>query len=131
MKINKMFCPIFSYPSRNRGRSSSHVLGGIHMSHYGYLPFLFIKRLTQSEGSYDYLKQVAEFPKHIPKMTIQELETFYSEDYTKNLKFRLFGLERVKFIDPEKDAIVYLPWYYNCNRDRYPSWEKRHDTRLD
>jgi hypothetical protein len=37
-------------PSRRRGQSMSYRLGGIHMSHYSYLPPRIIKDLTATEG---------------------------------------------------------------------------------
>src|ERR1700756_5408890 len=39
-----------SFPSRRRGGSANFLLGGIHMTHYGYLPFQLVKSTTATEG---------------------------------------------------------------------------------
>ncbi len=126
------FCvfEIRRYPTRNRGKSDDHVLGGMHMTNYGYLPNLILKRLTQSEGSYEYLKEVAELPRYAENTTLEGLQNFYREEYYKTMKFRIFDLKKVEQIDSEKDDFVVLPWFYNCNRERYPAWERKSDSRL-
>lgn len=118
------------YPTRNRGKSAEHVLGEMHMSNYGYLPSLLIKRVTASEVNYGNLRQVAEFPKLARNMTLQQLEDHYREQNPKTVEHRIFTLKQVKALDSGMKTFVVLPWFYNCNRARYPAWERESDSRL-
>ena len=42
-----------------------------------------------------------------------------------NKKLRL-----IKDIKQDLSKIIKVPWFYACNKDRYPSWEGKHDSRV-
>jgi hypothetical protein len=117
--------------SKNLGRSGAYILGGMHMTHYGYLPYLLTKRLTMTEcshlsnGNVEFGDRIASF---VRPGKFRELELLTSQ-VPDDLKNRV-----KKLVDIPKDminGIVVLPWFYDCNRERYPMWEGKHDTRLD
>ena len=33
-------------------------------------------------------------------------------------------------VKEDLSRIVYHPWFYVCNKNRYPAWEGQHDTRV-
>ena len=39
-------------------------------------------------------------------------------------------LKLLKDVKEDLSQIVVHPWFYLCNKDRYPSWEGKHDTRV-
>jgi len=119
--------PSRRYPSRNRGLSPIYLLGGMHMSHYGYLPLQLIKKLTQTEAAIDDLVEVLRLSQSLNQSTAIPFETKFSK-VPKRYKHRLRSLDS---LGSKMKAIAVLPWFYNCNRMRYPSWEGGHDTRLD
>jgi hypothetical protein len=118
------------YPSRNRGSSAGHVLGGMHMTHYGYLPSLLIKRVTPSESSYDTIKEIAKFHLLAKNNSLQLLQKYYWELPIQLVKSRIFPLELAPMSETEKKRLVVVPWFYSCNRERYPAWERKDDSRL-
>jgi hypothetical protein len=115
-------------PGRRRGNSMSYLLGGIHMSHYSYLPLIIIKSLTATEaaGARD-------------RLWVELANAFNSDNLAAweaniSLPFRGVPNERVnplsKIPSTELEGIVYHPWFYECNRARYPRWEWKNDSRL-
>jgi hypothetical protein len=113
-------------PSRMRGKSMSYLLGGIHMSHYSYLPPRIIKSLTATEaGARDGLW--AELADAFNSNNLAGLEAKLALPNRKANK-RIKPLSEI----PAKslEGIVYHPWFYECNRARYPRWEWKSDSRL-
>lgn len=115
------------YPSRRRGSSGNYMLGGIHMTHYGYLPFQMIKQATGSEFGMRILEDVERISKYLKQHDVVGAEVDLAAT-PKNCKTRIV---QVNMTDPEMKVICILPWFYDCNRKRYPVWEDGHDTRLD
>lgn len=116
------------YPTRMRGKSwPSYMLGGIHMSHYGYLPFQIVKHITATENGLRKLENLTKLSKYLKVGDITKMEADLAE--TPELHKR--KMKKVNLLDPEMKEICVLPWFYDCNRKRYPVWEDGHDTRLD
>ncbi|KAJ6640757.1 hypothetical protein Bhyg_05689 [Pseudolycoriella hygida] len=115
-----------SYPSRNRGHSINYMLGGMHMTHYGYLPYQLIKYSTASESNLETLHDVQKLSKYLKAGDVITMEVDFAEIPTK-LKNRI---KQVDLSNNEMKEICILPWFYDCNRSRYPVWEGGHDTRL-
>jgi len=113
-------------PSRNRGTSGHYILGGMHMTHYGYLPYQIVKQFAMTESTSVFQKIVLDL---VEASTTQDGLKEMSEKmsvgyYPKRIK-------KIAQIAPrELEGIVYLPWFYDCNRDRYPRWEGKLDSRL-
>lgn len=55
-----------------------------------------------------------------------ELELEVSEPLP-NWKERIVPLKMME--RGEREKVVYIPWFYDCNRDRYSMWEGRPDAR--
>lgn len=116
-----------AYPNRRRGHSNNFILGGIHMTHYGYLPFQLVKYLTATESSLRTLKDLEKLSKYLKIGDIRTMEADFAAT-PKNFTSRI---KAVDLSNKEMKEICVLPWFYDCNRARYPVWEGGHDTRLD
>jgi hypothetical protein len=117
------------YPSRNRGRSPNHILGGMHMTHYGYLVYQLLKRMTCTECPQP-KKFLDEMATTARSGNWNELEMAWSQP-VENWKPRIASLDEIWDRDDvmERQQLVYLPWFYECNRHRYSMWEGKPDRR--
>lgn len=115
------------YPNRRRGHSNNFILGGIHMTHYGYLPFQLVKYITKTESNLQKLSDVENLSKYLRIGDIRTMEV----DFAATPKKFTPRIKEVNFTNNEMKEICVLPWFYDCNRERYPVWEGGHDTRLD
>jgi hypothetical protein len=114
-------------PGRRRGKGEKFILGGIHMTEYAYLPNQLIKDISCTEcGPWDD-KLTENIETKIKAGRIEELEEELRV-LPNRIMSRIVNLAEVKDIMTE---IAILPWFYDCNRNRYPVWEGGHDTRLD
>ncbi|CAL8130204.1 unnamed protein product [Orchesella dallaii] len=133
-------------PTRKRGTSGNFVVGGIHMTHYGYLPFQLAKLLTTIEavdvGVQNKFAKIIRFLMNELRMNEtlskgEEIQAFKNveEELSKTpAEFlgRIVKVEKLKLeFEEEYTLLVKLPWFYDCNRERYPTWEGKHDERLD
>ena len=39
-------------------------------------------------------------------------------------------IKLLKEVQEDLSKIVVFPWFYVCNKKRYPAWEGKHDTRV-
>ncbi|KAK5574970.1 hypothetical protein RB653_010225 [Dictyostelium firmibasis] len=114
-------------PSRNRGTSGHYMLGGMHMSHYGYLPFQMVKYLSCTECGVRNETHVKIFSNDIQNGKIQQLELRLLETKSSHAN----KIQDISTMDDFfRKEVAILPWFYNCNRNRYPVWERRNDPRL-
>ena len=113
-------------PSRMRGYSMSYLLGGIHMTHYSYLPPRIIKSLTATEAGARNSLWV-ELGNAFNSNSVAAFEAKLALPYGHPNK-RVKPLSEIAAKDLE--GIVYYPWFYQCNRARYPRWEWKSDSRL-
>lgn len=97
------------------------------MTHYGYLPFQIVKHITATEGGLRSLNDLRELSKYLKVGDVASME----KDLAATPSHFKDRLKLVDDSDPEMREICILPWYYDCNRKRYPVWEDGHDTRLD
>lgn len=116
------------FPDRMWGTSGPYLLGGIHLSQYGYLPFLLAKKLAATETeNKGMVKMMQSLAIDLKNNTLQK--------YNKGLaggigKFQV-SVHPNSYFDPKDlNGLQYLPWFYDCNRDRYPQWEGKPDGRL-
>ena len=120
-------------PNRQRGTSGPFLLGGMHMTHYGYLPFQIIKKLTCTECNNQGRNQQSmrkETSAAVKEQLFVEVEKRWSRQ-PESPRRRIHKISESGMSAAEKKKVVYLPWFYDCNRDRYPLWESKHDSRLD
>lgn len=110
--------------SRRRGTSGNYLLGGMHMTHYGYFPYMQIKHVTATEYGLRSLKQLKFFDR-VRSSSIKQLADEMAEPPA-DLRKRIFSVDEVRASD--KPAIV-IPWFLNCNPERYPRWFGKSDPR--
>jgi len=130
LQAAKDYASNHSYPNRLRGASGNYVLGGIHMTFSTYPPFQFIRAFTCTEC---FLLWNITFIEHLARrIRVDELLELEAEvrAIPQNQFSRLTSLQDMEE-ELRDTGIVPLPWLYSCNRERYPSWEGNHDTRLD
>jgi hypothetical protein len=113
------------HASRNGGRSPNWILGGAHFTHYGYIVYQLLKRMSCSE-CIDMIKlDLSRLRAAVKTGRWRELEQEMSQPG--GFSSRIIPLDQ---LDPEeRRKIVYLPWFYDCNRNRYPMWEGHPDSR--
>ena len=114
-------------PSRMRGKSGNFLLGGMHMTHYGYLPYQLIKTSSATEATpaEERLRSlVSQVAVAFHQNKLLELDEKMSQSTNRRIK-------KLNSLNPSDiTGIVYLPWFYDCNRDRYPRWEGKPDSRM-
>ena len=114
-----------TYPSRKRGRSENFLLGGIHLTYYTYLPYFMLRFLSATECG---------DAKHIfPQQGIQYLQYNHSlvlleQEFEKRKTSA--RIRPLKEVERELSSIAVLPWFYKCNKQRYPAWDGKHDSRV-
>ena len=121
--------PNATYPTRNRGKSKSFLLGGIHLTYYTYVPYFMLRKLSTSECG-DWTKQFFRdwFSGHLTPFC----ETHSLNDYETNIQRRVTN-KKLKLLSNVKEnlsTIIHHPWFYICNKERYPAWEGKHDSRV-
>ena len=114
-------------PSRERGRSGRFLVGGYHMTHYGYLPMQLVKRATCTDCGGLQAIILNRWSEYIKSGRVREMEVALAKVPSK-FASRIIPVERLD--ENNKRAVVY-PWLYACNRLRFPMWDGMHDTRLD
>lgn len=118
-------------PNRRRGSTGHYMLGGAHLTYYGYLPFLIVKMLSAIEQNSNSSTNIIDLPTRFRQESISAIEADLSKTPAV-FKNRLKTLQDwKKENETEFKKIVIFPWFYDCNRDRYPMWEGRHDDRID
>jgi hypothetical protein len=114
-------------PGRKRGTGGKYILGGIHMTHYGYLPYQLIRDISCTECGPWGERIMEDIEEKVKADRIRELEIKHGAVPKGNMP-RIVNLTKIQ--DKMTDVAI-LPWFYDCNRMRYPVWESGHDTRLD
>jgi hypothetical protein len=119
-------------PNRMVGKAGSFLLGGMHMTRARWLPFMILESMTCSECNYWY-------DKHFVASVIELMQRAKNIDEVVAWwdNFHSQALSHIRTIDvsalptSERQAVVKIPWFLECNIDRYPYWNGAHDTRLD
>ena len=118
-----------SIPTRMRGKSVAYLLGGAHLSYYTFLPYFLLRTFSSTEcGKFDKkrIKEVFTDPLNIGKGKLDYMESQFHKRVT-HLGNRL---SKISDINEDLGAIIKVPWFYSCNKERYPSWEGKHDSRV-
>lgn len=119
--------PNRTFPNRKRGKSGAFLLGGTHMTYHGYLPYQFVRRLTATETSTPSEDLIVSWRDKLLSQDINIVEQEFAT-IPSGYNDRVFNV--IEKYEEVKD-IYKLPWFFNCNRARYPTWEGKHDSRLD
>jgi hypothetical protein len=117
-------------PTRMRGRSPAHLLGGMHMTHYGYLPYQLLKLLTCSDATSSF-EDIQGILQNVQAFVDAEAWLKMEQNYAEPPPVFMPRIQKITELSARDRAVVVLPWFYVCNPDRYPSWVGSHDTRLD
>jgi hypothetical protein len=119
-------------PSRNRGYSGNFLLGGMHMTRAPSLPYMILETLTCTECTMWYSE---EFAKKVSDVTLNSRTIDELVDWWRNWHVQAQPPNRSVPVsdlsEKDRNDIVRIPWFLQCNMDRYPYWEGRHDHRLD
>ena len=125
------------YPNRMRGKSGHTLLGGIHMTDNRYLPFYLAKRIACSECGDAAIKMMQELATLFQNgnVIVESLHK-YSKSHDISSSFDSAEAWRSRFrevgeIQGELGAAYYLPWFLQCNVERYPNWYGKTDSRLE
>ena len=85
------------YPSRQRGRSPSYIIGGTHISPYSYMPFILNKQLVATERT----------PADFPLMGIEEMEEYFARLEPDRYRSRIRSFKNVrKEIGKDRKSVV-------------------------
>ncbi|KAI9338012.1 hypothetical protein BDR26DRAFT_863441 [Obelidium mucronatum] len=111
------------YPGRLRGHSGRFLLGGAHLTNYGYLPFQMLKRISCSECGLNN-DLLVRWRTGFMNSSVFQLEMDMSEDWIKRYQSRIKLVSEIN--DP---GIVSVPWFLECNLKRFPMWMGENDLR--
>ena len=120
------------YPTRQRGKSGSFLIGGIHLSYYTYLPFRLLNIISASEFNnfnHRFPKEEEGITYLLANHSLKKMEEHLHKRMThqNNIKLPIQLLNDTK---EDLSKIVYVPWFYECNKERYPAWKGEHDNRV-
>ena len=118
------------FPTRMRGKSEKFLLGGIHMTDNGYLPYIMAKLIACTEcgdGAAQLITELASYFQEGQVTTETLLKLAKALDRSQPLRSRF---QKVPEIREALGAAYYLPWFLQCNPERYSSWFGKMDERL-
>eukprot|EP01135_Chromosphaera_perkinsii_P011778 Nk52_evm24s2496 gene=Nk52_evmTU24s2496 len=129
---------VMGFPDNRLGMSKAYLLGGMHATHYPYLPYILMKHFTASEyyGDKGSVVRLAEMVREhsqksdeLAKWQEEAVNSWYwGIDKVEGLgKQRFMPARDLKKEDP---ALFYIPWFVECNPRRYYSGTSRPDPRL-
>ena len=124
-----------TYPSYRRGlKGGGALLGGQHLTHYNYLPFLLTKAITITDGENfptvrQKLKQISKFSRE-PQKAHDEILRLLDSFMKSVSKSRFIGVDKLIKMEPIYKEVVQMPWFLKCNKNRFPSWFGKYDPRL-
>lgn len=119
-----------NHPSRKRGHSGPFLLGGVHMSNQGYLPYFLSKHLSCTECSVSserMQKWADRFEKAAAGGDWMKLEQDLHAEAGRSWANRQTPLDRLP--QGTRDQVVYFPWFYTCNEGRFPMLRGKPDPR--
>lgn len=108
------------FPNRQRGTSRNFLLGGIHMTNQGYLPFQLAKRLSCTE-----CKIKSDLPRRLEQASANHTKWAELEDELHGERIELPHprIKAVSELDKQtREKVIYAPWFLKCNLGRYPTF---------
>jgi len=103
------------------GPRDHYVLGGVHLTNLAFLPNALLKEITATE----YKRKITSFYNN--HFTLADLDEHQMMVY--NLDTKSFWKSKVDEIEKVDDISKQLPWFLECNPDRYPYWFGKPDPR--
>ena len=104
--------------------NKKYISGGIHMTNPAYIPLAILKELTATEDDFygGYINTA-----YLLNMTIEDIN--YEQDRYFKLDGRTCWLENIDSIEDAHDVEKYVPWFLDCNPNRYPYWYGKTEPR--
>ena len=111
----QVYFPYVAKTPRNK-----YVAGGIHLTNAAFLPNFLIKEIsaTETEG---YMAG------NLRNLTIEEVEMDQAALY--QFENKRFWFNRTDPIESATDVQKYIPWFLECNKERFPYWFGNTDPR--
>ena len=101
-----------------------HVTGGFHMTNNAFLPTSLLKEVSNGEDNF-FGGNI-----HIDYLLNMDLEdTAIEQDRLYNLYYSQMWAEVLDPVNTVKDIELELPWFLDCNRERFPYWFGKPDGR--
>jgi len=105
-------------------RHSKYVSGGMHLTNAAYLPAAILKELTATENGYYNGFVNIEF---LFNMTVGEMEEEQERLYSHH--YRSCWAKDIDLVKQSLDVKTTLPWFLECNPERFPYWFGKPDRR--
>ena len=121
--------PNTTYPTRKRGKSGSFILGGIHLTYYTYVPYFMLRQLAATECG-DWTKETVQTRFSGPLESFRNTHSLEGIENHIQRRNENKHLKLIKDVREDLSRIVVYPWFYACNKRRYPAWEGKHDSRV-
>ena len=108
------------YPTyRRRKYSSNALLGGEHLTHYNYLPFLLTKAVTITDGrNYEFVQnrfeklKKCDDPRDATRSILDKLDSLMKEVAVE----KFWKVENLLAHDPVYEHVVVMLWFLRCNK---------------
>ena len=101
-----------------------HLAGGFHMTNGAFLPTSLLKELTASEDNF-YNGNINL--NHLLNMNLKDMALEQERLYT--FYYRQMWEEILDPVEAVHDIDLELPWFLDCNRERFPYWFGKPDGR--
>ena len=100
------------------------VSGGIHLTASAFIPNAILKEFTATEDDFynGFINLEYLFNMNMVDMAVEQ-ERLYTQYYRQAWADSWDPVENVD------DVELYLPWFMDCNRERFPYWFGREDPR--
>ena len=103
-----------------------YVSGGLHMKSSAYIPTFLLKDLTATED--DYFGSSVNLPYFF---SMDQADLALEQVRVYSLSYRMMWQEALDPVESVHDVDFQLPWFLDCNRERFPYWYGRLDPRND
>ena len=101
-----------------------YLAGGFHMTNNAFLPTSLLKEMTNTEDNF-YNGNINLH--HLLNMNLADMTLEQERLYT--LYYRQMWEEILDPVEKVKDIDLVLPWFLDCNKDRFPYWFGKPDGR--
>ena len=108
----------------NHDFRGKYVSGGIHLTSNAFLATALLKEITATED--DFYNGNVNL-QHLLNMDMEDMKMEQNRLYVQY--YRPMWKELLDPVEIVDDVEFYLPWFLDCNRDRFPYWFGRPDPR--
>jgi hypothetical protein len=114
----------------SRQQASLYLFGGIHMTDYTYLPYKLLKDLTATEYGMKRQDILTVLARLRDDVLNYEVEQVHDKVRTDNAAASITVEEAMQRNRAAVQRTMHLPWFFVCNRARYPQFDTKHDSRV-